>query len=51
MPVLLFPEELLSECFGIEVEIVTDTLEGKEPGGVALSDPLGSFMGRTRAAL
>jgi hypothetical protein len=48
MPVPLFPEKLLSECFGIEVEIVTDTLEGKEPGAIALSDPLGGFMGRTR---
>jgi hypothetical protein len=50
MPAPLFPQELLAERFSVEVEVVTDTLEGKEPRAVAPSDPLGCFISGTRAA-
>src|SRR5262245_544297 len=51
IPVPFFPKELLSECFGVEIEIVLDTLEGKAPRVGTLCDPLGSFRSGTRVAL
>src|SRR5712691_13300261 len=51
VPVPFFSQELLTQRFGVEVEIVTDVLEGKEPRAVSPSHPLDHFRGRARTAL